>query len=125
MPLRARNCLGCEPAMRVPRPAAGRIVNTCISGGVYNGWGRHGYEEPAIASRSPAGKVWQQVQRVGGAWERTVIEPGLEVVPLEGRAGVFAIGIWKRFAPQGLRIAAVSISRIESITRSGWSRWIQ
>src|ERR1700678_345373 len=41
-PLRARNCLGCGPAMRVPRPAAGRITKTCITGEVYNHlrWGR-------------------------------------------------------------------------------------
>src|SRR5580658_1354696 len=35
IPPRARNCLGCDPAMRVPMPAAGKIANTCITCGVY------------------------------------------------------------------------------------------
>src|SRR5947209_2227494 len=49
MPPSERNCLGgapgdglwslefldCGPAMRVPRPAAGRIAKTCITCGVY------------------------------------------------------------------------------------------
>src|SRR5580704_14727976 len=44
-PLRARNCLGWGPAMRVPKPAAGRITKTCITGEVYNHllWGRRGF----------------------------------------------------------------------------------
>src|SRR5579859_3631264 len=35
-PSSERNCFGCGPAIRVPRPAAGRIANTCITRRVYN-----------------------------------------------------------------------------------------
>src|SRR5215472_2924318 len=34
-PSSERNCFGCGPAIRVPRPAAGRIANTCITRRVY------------------------------------------------------------------------------------------
>src|ERR1035438_2174213 len=72
-PLRARNCLGCGPAIRVPSPAAGRIANTCITHGVYIGKGgcssercavaqnkRTGYER-AILYRLPAGPSHPQL----------------------------------------------------------------
>src|ERR1035441_10236225 len=50
-PLRARNCLGCGPAIRVPSPAAGRIANTCITGGVYNGGAVNGADIHAAGAR--------------------------------------------------------------------------
>src|ERR1039458_2056431 len=49
--LRARNCLGCGPAIRVPSPAAGRIANTCITGGVYNGGAVNGADIHAAGAR--------------------------------------------------------------------------
>src|ERR1039458_9014913 len=56
-PLRARNCLGCGPAIRVPSPAAGRIANTCITGGVYNGRALDG---AGIVCGIPSGNLLRQ-----------------------------------------------------------------
>src|ERR1039457_4326052 len=73
MPSRARNCLGCGPAIRVPSPAAGRIANTCITRGVYIGWaldaaGIPGSWLPRSQNRDlghPLGWKYKDAARVG------------------------------------------------------------
>src|SRR5947199_9268434 len=113
-PSSERNCFGCGPAIRVPRPAAGRIANTCIPGEVYMP-----HAKPSAGStRQVRAHLREQHFVAAAEAERLVQRRAFRGGVQRNHANVAAAGFGDALLEQSSRQAPASVIRFyEDVTQ--------